>query len=296
MIKKTSEGKVVILIPTYNYGKYLREAIDSALAQDYPNVEIVVANDGSTDDTEDILQSYGNKITYYSWENAGVYSTRQKALAVIDGEYFLNLDADNRLFPQAVSAFVEALESAPSDVGFAYCHRMRFGSTEGISKSHEFSVERLKLKNYLDMGSMIKMKVVKEIGFDPEFDSGMGDYDFFLSAVSKGYRGVLIDQALYEYRTHLESITRRLHLSANKVAVSKKLLSKHASFFSEKEKREFLQHARYKVCIALQKELDHRPTFWERMRRVGLVVRYERAPRQLIRSLLINLGLRKGKL
>ena len=64
--------KVSVIIPVYNGSNYMREAIDSALAQTYKNIEIIVVNDGSTDNTEEIALSYGDKIKYYSKENGGV--------------------------------------------------------------------------------------------------------------------------------------------------------------------------------------------------------------------------------
>lgn len=68
------EKKVTIIIPVYNGSNYVREAIDSALAQTYKNIEILVVNDGSTDEgaTRDICLSYGDKITYYEKKNGGV--------------------------------------------------------------------------------------------------------------------------------------------------------------------------------------------------------------------------------
>ena len=63
---------VSIVIPVYNGSNYVREAIDSALSQTYKNIEIIVVNDGSTDDTDEICKSYGNKIRYFKKENGGV--------------------------------------------------------------------------------------------------------------------------------------------------------------------------------------------------------------------------------
>ena len=84
------QPKISIVIPAYNASNYLAEAIDSALAQTYPNVEIIVVNDGSKDDgaTERIALSYGDKIRYFSKENGGSSSALNTGIANMTGEWF----------------------------------------------------------------------------------------------------------------------------------------------------------------------------------------------------------------
>jgi glycosyltransferase involved in cell wall biosynthesis len=103
--------KVSIVIPVYNGSDYLREAIDSSLAQTYPNLEIVVVNDGSRDDgaTERIARSYGDKIRYFSKENGGVASALNTAIDKMSGEYFSWLSHDDLYTPNKVEAQVGAL-------------------------------------------------------------------------------------------------------------------------------------------------------------------------------------------
>lgn len=105
--------KVSIVIPVYNGSDYLREAIDSALAQTYPNLEIVVVNDGSRDDgaTERIALSYGDKIRYFSKENGGVASALNIAIEKMSGEYFSWLSHDDLYTPNKVEAQISALAS-----------------------------------------------------------------------------------------------------------------------------------------------------------------------------------------
>lgn len=106
--------KVSIVIPVYNGSDYLREAIDSSLAQTYPNLEIVVVNDGSRDDgaTERIALSYGDKIRYFSKENGGVASALNTAIEKMSGEYFSWLSHDDLYTPDKVEAQISALAGA----------------------------------------------------------------------------------------------------------------------------------------------------------------------------------------
>lgn len=277
--------KVVVVIPTYNYADFLRDALDSAVSQDYPNLEVFVANDGSTDNTEGVLASYGDRITVRHWENRGVYSTRQAALSEIEGDFFLNLDADNRLKSHAVRRFVEAFREVDPRVGFIYSQREFFGIRSGVSQTPEFSVEQLKLKNYIDMGCMMRMSMVKEVGFDPAFNSGMGDYDFFLSAVSHGYEGKLLDEPLWDYRVHKGGITTRFHQSAAKFEITRRLIEKHSQLYTEEEKKTALARARNKVRMALQKVPPFTLSRDDKWRRIRYALLWERNPVRLFRAI-----------
>jgi glycosyltransferase involved in cell wall biosynthesis len=107
--------KVSIVIPVYNGSNFLREAIDSALAQTYPNIEIIVINDGSSDGgaTEAIALSYGEHIRYFSKPNGGVASALNMAIENMNGEYFSWLSHDDLYFEQKVERQIEFLSAIP---------------------------------------------------------------------------------------------------------------------------------------------------------------------------------------
>lgn len=104
---------VSIIIPVYNGANFMRDAIDSALAQDYQNLEIIVVNDGSTDGgkTDAIAKSYGNKIRYFKKPNGGVSSAINFGLEKMKGEYFSWLSHDDLYYPDKVSTEIEYLKS-----------------------------------------------------------------------------------------------------------------------------------------------------------------------------------------
>lgn len=114
---KGFEPKVSIVIPVYNGADYVGEAIDSALRQTYKNLEIIVVNDGSTDDgaTEKIALSYGDKITYYRKENGGVSSALNYGIEKMTGEYFSWLSHDDKYEPEKVENAVVALQENDCD-------------------------------------------------------------------------------------------------------------------------------------------------------------------------------------
>ncbi len=106
------EKKVTIIIPVYNGANYVREAIDSALAQTYKNIEILVINDGSTDDgaTREICQSYGDKITYYEKKNGGVSTALNLGIEKMTGDYFSWLSHDDLYYPEKIEKQMKELE------------------------------------------------------------------------------------------------------------------------------------------------------------------------------------------
>ena len=101
---------VSIIIPVYNGDPYLREAIDSALAQTYPNIEVIVVNDGSPDGgkTERIAQSYGDRIRYFYKENGGVASALNFGIANMQGEWFSWLSHDDLYLPEKIQMQMDA--------------------------------------------------------------------------------------------------------------------------------------------------------------------------------------------
>jgi glycosyltransferase involved in cell wall biosynthesis len=101
---------VSIVINNYNYGRFLGEAIDSGLRQTYPHVEVVVADDGSTDNSAEIMASYGDRIVPVYKPNGGQASAMNAGFAASRGELIIFLDADDYLFPEASERIVEEWE------------------------------------------------------------------------------------------------------------------------------------------------------------------------------------------
>jgi len=110
--------KVSIVIPVYNGANYLREAIESALDQTYPNIEVIVVNDGSSDDgaTENIALSFGNRISYFSKENGGVASALNAGIRLMSGEYLSWLSHDDIYYPCKIADQIEFLREIGRNV------------------------------------------------------------------------------------------------------------------------------------------------------------------------------------
>lgn len=106
---------VSVIIPTYNYARYICDAIDSVLNSSFPNdqIEIIIVDDGSSDDTGEVIQKYGDRITYLYQENSGKAHATQVAIDLTTGKYIFNLDADDWFLPEKIQTVVDIFEADP---------------------------------------------------------------------------------------------------------------------------------------------------------------------------------------
>ena len=138
---------VSIVIPVYNGSNYMRDAIDSALAQTYKNIEIIVVNDGSTDNTDEIAKSYGDKIRYFSKENGGVSTALNLAIENMNGEYFSWLSHDDMYLPKKIESQINILKTLEDKKtiiygGYKYIDE-KGKSLDKVCLENEFSLDDL---------------------------------------------------------------------------------------------------------------------------------------------------------
>src|SRR5207244_7547062 len=126
LVYRASEGaeprRVSIIVPCHNGARFLAEALDSALAQTHPAVEVIVVDDGSIDDTPSVLGRYAGRVRVIRQRNRGPSAARNAALDVARGDYGAFLDADHRFLPDKVARQAGVLDARP-DVGLVYCGR-----------------------------------------------------------------------------------------------------------------------------------------------------------------------------
>ncbi len=138
---------VSIVIPVYNGAKYLGEAIESALAQTYANCEIIVVNDGSTDDSEKIALRYGDKIRYFAKENGGVSTALNMAIENMHGEYFSWLSHDDVYYPYKIERQMEALRHSGDMMRIVWGNHASFDQKTGKTRFRDicesYSEDRL---------------------------------------------------------------------------------------------------------------------------------------------------------
>lgn len=245
--------RISVLIPTYNNADFLPRAIDSVLAQTHPPLELIIADDGSTDHTAEVVEGYGDVVTYRRFDHQGVYSIRLRMLSELRGAWFLNLDADNWIEADFLERMAEAIRLNEGDPRFAFAYPdvEVFGDREGRVSRPEFDVRRLKQGNYVDMNSVIRMETARRFGFDPAFNSGQGDYDFFLTLVENGYTGIRVPEALLHYRAHSASLSSTVGRKRKQRAIQRRILRKHRDFFTPAELRSAKAAANNRLLVAL---------------------------------------------
>lgn len=195
---------VSVIIPTFNRWSYLRQTIDSVLEQTYSNIEIIVVDDGSTDETSDCLQSYGDRIRVISQANRGGTVARNVGIAAAKGDYLTFLDHDDLMLPKKLERQVKFLESNPQ-LGAVHC-RWQYIDPQGdvlekIGPLPEGDLfKTLVLGCFLWSGApVIRRESFERVGlFDESIWSS--DWDMWLRLAQSGCRFGCVQEILGAYR------------------------------------------------------------------------------------------------
>ena len=203
---------VSIVTPTYNQAEFLAATLDSMLAQDYPNIEYLVLDDGSTDATPDVLSRYIGHVHWERQANMGQSRTMNKAWAQARGKYLGYLSSDDLLLPNAISTLVRALE-ANTEAVVAYCDFDlidRAGKLTGTVCSPDFDHRRVveELICPPGPGTLFRRSVFEQIGGWNENLRKIPDFEYWLRAARIG-PFMRVPQVLAQYRVHEESTAIR---------------------------------------------------------------------------------------
>jgi glycosyltransferase involved in cell wall biosynthesis len=201
-VPATHHDDVTVVVTNFNYGRFLPEAVDSALAQEGGAPNVIVVDDGSTDpDTLAVLERLPAGVRLERQANAGVAAARNAGLALTQTPYVMLLDADDRLCARALSALRAPLDADPR-LGFAYGITRFFGAWEGEMTMPPYDPYKLLYRHTIGTTALMRRELVAAIGgFDPAF-RGYEDWEFWLHALGEGWRGHRVDEVTFEYRRH----------------------------------------------------------------------------------------------
>ncbi len=209
---------VTVLVTNYNYERFLGQAVASALAQDYPAVEVLIADDGSTDGSLAVARSFP-AARVLELPHRGVAASFLAGVREARGEYIVIQGSDDVLHRRFVSTAMAAL--AGRKRAFAYVGAYLFGPHVGVPRfalrmrARPFSKELLRLGPYMLCAGPVPRKAILEVGGYDASLPVLEDWDFWLRLVDAGYVGIPVDQPLYYYRHHSRQTRNRMRKQAN---------------------------------------------------------------------------------
>lgn len=204
------KNTVSIIIPIYNIQEYIKPCLESVLGQTYNDIEVILINDGSSDDSGSICDSYANqddRVRVIHQNNLGVSAARNKGLAATTGEYIMFVDGDDMIDTNMVAYMLDKV-STNSNCTLVSCAVTRRHNNIGISGENtlrfnkvEASIDMLYMNN-MDNGPCAKLipsKIAKSIKFNPKITIAE-DLDYIYKILQKIDNEVFINSSLYYYR------------------------------------------------------------------------------------------------
>jgi glycosyltransferase involved in cell wall biosynthesis len=214
-----SAPRVSVIIPNYNYGRYLSAAIDSVLGQTYSHLEVIVVDDGSTDGSEAVLRGYEGRVSWFQQRNQGVSAARNRGIQESRGELIAFLDADDVWHPQKIERQIAVLQDPA--VGIV-CTGLQYISTSGQSLGtnlcggrgrvlHEFALLRKTVVLAGGSSVLVRKECFTRAGlFDAELSTS-ADWDMW-RRIACYYDIEVVREPLISYRLHSSAMHRDVGL------------------------------------------------------------------------------------
>jgi glycosyltransferase involved in cell wall biosynthesis len=224
--------KVSVVIPCYNQGSFLDEAVESVIAQTCRDFEIIVVNDGSTDEfTNRLLASYDRpKTRVLHISNRGLASARNCGIDEARGGYILPLDADDRIGPSYLEKAVRILDAEP-EIGIAYCLAETFGAKRGLWPASPYTLRRMLLGNLIFCSALYRKKDWQAVGgYNTNMAHGWEDWDFWLSLIELGRDVHRIPEVLFYYHVKEVSMAKSMDV-AKRVDMHIQVMRNHKDLY-----------------------------------------------------------------
>src|SRR5574341_203518 len=205
MIKNHQLPLVTVITPTYNRASFLDETVNSILAQDYPNIEYIVLDDGSRDNTKEVMEKYRERIIFESHDNMGETRTVNKGFEMAKGEFICVVNSDDPLLPGAITKMVSALRADPDalavypdwveiDLRSVPIKEMRLPDYDIFNMLSDFNVA-------MGPGNIFKSSALKKYGFRDINRKYTGDLEFWFRLATHG-KLLHVPEILATHRTH----------------------------------------------------------------------------------------------
>jgi glycosyltransferase involved in cell wall biosynthesis len=250
-----SPVKITVVIPCFNHGAYLWEAIRSVEESGFSDYEIIIVDDGSSDpETRKValeVQASGYHILLQ--ENQGVAASRNNAIRLAKGEFIIPLDADNRLLKPYFFQGLEILLKNP-DVGVVYGDALIIGEKSGDWKNHPLVLEEMLFENYIDTCTIIRRSMWEQVG---GYDSKAPvptrqDYIFWLDCLKHDWKFVYLREYCFEYRFLDGSEVRKYaRISSKRLLITEYIFAKQSLLIRREVERGCLSEGKANNLLSL---------------------------------------------
>lgn len=249
---------VSVVIPAYNAAQWLSETIESVLAQSLPPFEVIVVDDGSTDNTQEVLARFRGMIDVISQENKGLPTARNVGIRAAKGSLIAFLDADDIWLPEKLSRQVECFEQNP-DVALIHTALTRFRGTETVPaiEGQERFVGNCYAEFFVDRPGvvipstiMVRANPIREIGYFDESLNMSEDVDFCLR-MARHHRFIFLASPLVLKRLHSTNLSSHIYKipSAN-LFMYEKAISEDPKIFDVVDRKLLIDHLAKLACDA----------------------------------------------
>lgn len=197
--------KVSIIIPCYNQAQYLDEAIESVLNQTYKNNEIIIINDGSPDETQEMAEFYAkkhNNIKIIKQSNKGLAAARNAGIMMATGDAILPLDADDWIEKDYLEETVRVMVD-DNEIGVVTTDLRTFGQMDEVwmRPNYPVKIENLKNNNQIYVCSLIRKEAVLQCGgYNTKMIHGYEDWDLWIDIVKRGWKVGYVNRPLFHYQ------------------------------------------------------------------------------------------------
>ncbi|WP_169725759.1 glycosyltransferase family A protein [Maridesulfovibrio bastinii] len=264
----SGEPIVSCIIPCYNQASYLRETVLSVLRQDFPAFEIIIINDGSTDNTNEVanglVKEFSNyRIRYVEQENSGLVNTRNRGCVLAKGKYILPLDSDDLLAPSFLSKTVKILNES-NHLGYVSTLALFFGHSNLIWPRPKFEPVLFISKNQQTCTTLFRKSMWEEVGgYEKEMVNGYEDWELWIRATKMGWLGTQIEEPLFFYRRKENSMITDSR--ERDVAIKTQIILLHPDIYDKSKLKSVMTEMTYSNWIPPQLV---RPDFKIRLRHI----------------------------
>lgn len=244
---------VSIIVPCYNQEEFINDALQSVYDQTYQHWECIVMDDGSTDNSKELILSWVEKdarFSYHYKENGGIVETRNTAIKRANGEFILPLDGDDKIAPRYLEEAMKVFSDAP-ETKLVYCNVQLFGKINRLDNSSVYSFEKMLYENQVhSAGIFRKIDFDKTKGYNENMFDGLEDWNFWLEFLNPEDKVVKLEGYYVHYR--IKDVSRSTMIDKEKnerqiLQMFKNNQEKYLQYFNPV--RDHINHLHYRAEV-----------------------------------------------